>query len=283
MSEPTPVGAIAPERPDVRTAIARASEATGIDFAYLLGQAKLESSLNPKARAGTSSAAGLYQFTQGTWLATMDRHAASHGYGWVGAAIEDGRVRDPAMRRQILDLRFDPTLAALMAGELAGDNRDALIGVLGREPDAAEMYLAHFLGAEGASRFLTALAADPGQSAAALFPKAANANRGIFYTPSGAPRSLSGVMDLMRVKMARAMGDVGPAQSIASAGWEESSAAQGAWAEVPYRPASSLGGEWEAPHRPSMADTLVSTFGGNTQSAPAHIRAAYGKLKVFGL
>ena len=185
----------------------RASAATGVDFGYLLGQARLESSLNPNAKAGTSSAAGLYQFTGGTWLTTLDRHGADHGYGWAGAAIERGKVADPAMRSQVMALRYDPDASALMAAELASDNRDVLVGVLGREPDAAELYLAHFLGAGGASKFLTELSADPSQSAAALFPQAAEANRGIFYSPDGAPRSLDEVMGLLRGKMARAMGD----------------------------------------------------------------------------
>ncbi len=280
MSDPVPIGtSMPPRRPDVHGAIARASQATGIDFGYLLGQARVESGLNPQARAGTSSAAGLYQFTNATWLATLDKHGAAHGYGWAADAIDNGRVRDPAMRDTILAMRFDPALAALMAGELAGDNRDALVGVLGREPDAAELYLAHFLGAGGAGRFLTALAADPEQSAAALFPDAAAANKAIFYGPGGAPRSLGEVMGLLRGKMARAMGDagelppVGPGLGLGSEfGW----AAAGS-------PSSAPAGAPPAPARPSMADTLAATFGGNAPGTPALVRAAYGKLKAFGL
>ena len=271
MSEPAPVRTAPPVRPEVRSAISHASQATGVDFSYLLGQARIESGLNPDARARTSSAAGLYQFTQGTWLATLDRHGAEHGYGWAGDAIEGGRVKDPAMRRQILALRYDPQAAALMAGELAGDNREALIGDLGREPDAAELYLAHFLGAGGASRFLTALSSDPEQSAAALFPDAAAANRAIFYGADGAPRSLGAVMDLLRGKMDRAMGGDGfdpQYAAIPAQAWSSQLSA------APTGPASP---------RPSMADTLASTFGGNAPDAPAHIRAAYGKLRAFGL
>ena len=142
-------------------AIARASAATGVDFDFLVAQARLESGLDPNARAGTSSAAGLYQFIGGTWLDTLDRHAGRHGLDWAEAAItrNGGRatVGDPALRSQIMALRFDPEISSLMAAELARDNSAELSGFLGREPDAAELYLAHFLGAGGARSFLGAL------------------------------------------------------------------------------------------------------------------------------
>lgn len=270
MSDPIPISpASAPRQADIQSAIARASRATGTDFDYLLGQARIESSLNPQARADASSAAGLYQFTQGTWLATLDRHGERHGLGWASAAIENGRVRDPILRDQIMAMRFDPTASALMAGELANDNAAALSGVLGRAPDPAELYLAHFLGADGARRFLGALAEDPAQSAAALFPQAAAANRTIFHAPDGAPRSLGGVMDLMRGKMATAMGGGAPA---VQPGMQMARAEAGF--AMPDRPEQA---------RPSMADTIANAFGGNLAAAPDHVRQAYGKFKGFGL
>ncbi len=274
MSEPLPVGATAPARPEVRAAIARAAQATGVDFSYLLGQARLESSLDPGARAATSSAAGLYQFTSATWLTTLDKHAAAHGLGWAQGAD----------RGQALALRYNPDVAALMAAELAGDNRDALSATLGREPDAAELYMAHFLGAQGAGKFLTALAADPAQSAAGLFPKPAAANRAVFFERSGAPRSLGGVMELLRGKMAVAMGDEGPASLLPSPvgrGW--------GWGfhtgvEPPPQPLPTGEGlSVPLPSRPSMAATLAAAFGASAEAMPAHVRSAYGKLKAFGL
>ena len=267
-------------RPDVEGAIARASRATGVDFSYLFAQAKIESGLNPSARAGTSSAAGLYQFTRGTWLSTLEAHGAEHGLGWAGDAIERGQVADPALRQRLLALRHDPEVAALMAGELAADNRAALTGVLGREPDAAELYMAHFLGSDGAGKFFAALAADPSQSAAALLPTAAAANRTIFYAKGGAPRSLGGVMDLMRGKMAGAMEGAGTASTaslaLAVEGWNPP--AWGVPAAPPVPSAATPQGH------PSMADTLAATFGGSAAAGmPDQVRAAYGKLRAFGL
>ena len=292
MSEARPIGAAAPQSyPQVEAAIRHAAQATGIDFAYLLGEARLESSLDPGARAGTSSAAGLYQFTTGTWLSTLDAHGAEHGYGWAGAAIDGGRVTDPGMRASILALRFDPQASALMAAELASDNRDQLRGVLGREPDAAELYLAHFLGGEGASKFLTALNANPGQSAAALFPKAAAANKAIFFSANGSPRSLGEVMDLIRGKMDAAMGGVGadtllpPSPRGRGWGWGSDASVVPPPAEGDgwHRRALPTGERLSNSHRPSMADTLASAFGGSPETMPGHVRTAYGKLQAFGL
>jgi hypothetical protein len=280
----------------VRAAIARASQRTGVDFQYLLAQARLESSLDPTARAGTSSAAGLYQFTSGTWLRTVDQHGADHGLDWAAAAIDRGHV-DPAMRAQVMALRFDPDASALMAAELANENRADLTGQLGREPDAAELYLAHFLGSGGARTFLSALNQNPGQSAAAILPKAAAANRTIFYDGAGAPRSVAGVMELLRGKVNAAMD--GGNTPLPSGQWVEYTNGS-TFAELP--PQLTSGGpiarQFHAARqelasvagtggRRSMADLLQNTFGNLTgdgaAAAPASVRAAYNQLKRFDL
>jgi len=279
----------------VHSAIQRASAATGVDFDYLLAQARLESGLNPDARARTSSAAGLYQFVDGTWLETVDRHGASHGLGWADAAItrRGGRavVGDPAMRAQIMALRRDPDASALMAAELARDNDAALQTVLGREPDSTELYLAHFLGAAGAGEFLFALQANPGQSAAALFPRPASANRSIFFE-DGRARSVGEVMELMRGKVANAMAH-GGAEAGPFGGTVTPTTLGGAFQQAASRfdPSAPMatGGEQPAPaaaHRPSMAETLRSTFGAGAAaqgSAGGRIDEAYAKFRSFGL
>jgi hypothetical protein len=288
LSDTTPIGApaVAPSNSGtpVRAAIARAAQATGVDFNYLLAQAKLESSLNPAAKAPTSSAAGLYQFTNGTWLQTLDRHGADHGLGWAGDAISSGRVADPAMRAQIMALRFDPNASAMMAGELASDNRAELATALGREPDSAELYLGHFLGIAGATTFLSALSTDPNTSAASLMPQAAAANRNVFYGADG-PRSVAGVMDLIRSRVSGAM-ESGGAELWASAATATPDAA------LPFnlptggpiqRAFHSAQAEMPTMSSRSMAETLNDSFGGGTAGAPAHVRDAYAKLARFNL
>ena len=285
MSDHLPVGATAPQSGDVRGAIARAAQRTGVDFNYLLAQAKLESRLDPTARASTSSAAGLYQFTNGTWLQTLDRHGAAHGLGWAGEAIEGGRLRDASMRAQVMGLRYDAGASALMAAELANDNRAALSIQLGRDPDATELYLAHFLGIGGAGQFLSALSTDPGQSAAAILPQAAAANRSIFYESSGAPRSVGGVMELMRGKVSAAMeGAVLPSSSGEGIeGWVFSSWQSLAASPHP-NPSHKEEGPSSAPSRPSMSETLRDTFGlARNGETPRVAHAAYTRLRSFGL
>ena len=183
-------------RQRVEGAIANAAARTGVDFDFLVREAKIESGLNPEARARTSSATGLFQFTKQTWLGALKQHGANHDLGWAADAITRGndgqyRVADPQLRARILDLRTQPEAAAAMGAELASDNHDFLGRKLGRSPEDVDLYLAHFLGEAGAARFLERHDADPNAAAAPLLPAAANANRAVFYRTDGTPRSFA--------------------------------------------------------------------------------------------
>lgn len=199
MSDP-----IAPVARDVvHAAIRRAADATGVDFSLLVETARRESALNPNARAGTSSATGLFQFIDSTWLDMVRRHGAEHGLAQQAAALNNGA--DAQTRRDILALRSDPELSARMAGELARENAQTLQARLGRPPNAGELYAAHVMGSGGALRLIEA-AQSGASNAAALFPREAAANRGLFYA-NGEPRSAQGLLDRLQLDASAAMSD----------------------------------------------------------------------------
>ena len=132
------LGSVGSNGDRVTRAIATSARRTGVDFTYLMGQARIESGMNPDAKASTSSATGLYQFINQSWLGVVDKHGSKHGLDWAANAIQrDGkgryRVADPETRQAILALRKNPEVAALMAGEFASDNRQYLEGSLGRQ------------------------------------------------------------------------------------------------------------------------------------------------------
>lgn len=170
----------------VEAAIQRASQTTGVDFSFLMKTAGRESGMNPGAKAGKSSAAGLFQFVEQTWLSTLKQHGAKHGYARYAELINkgsDGRfhVAGDEARRAVMDLRLDPHAASLMAGELTSDSAAYLKGRTGRTPTAGELYAAHFLGPQGSAKLIEAVQSRPGATAAQLFPDAAHSNKAIFY------------------------------------------------------------------------------------------------------
>jgi hypothetical protein len=206
----------------VQKAIATASARTGVAFSYLYSQAKVESGLNPGARAATSSATGLYQFVEQSWLGTVSKHGAEHGLGAEADMVvrgSDGRYRvaDPDARNAILELRRNPEASAAMAAAFAADNRTALEQRLGHPVESVDLYLAHFLGAAGAGKFLQALEANADTSGAALFPVAAAANHSVFYDRSGTPRPLSAIRARFAAKFQTVPVETPPAVQWASA------------------------------------------------------------------
>ena len=197
-------------RPDVLKGIQEASADTGVDFAFLMAQAAKESGFNPDAKSKGSSAAGLYQFVEQTWLSVVRKHGAEHGLGDLASKIklgDDGKLRvaDPTLRKHILDLRRDPAISAAMAAEHAADNKERLEAKLNRDVGEVDLYLAHFLGLNGATNFLRQMASHPDQGAASLFPKAAAANRSVFYRTDGTPRTLKEIYDRFGQRMTSEM------------------------------------------------------------------------------
>jgi len=163
------------QRADVMSALRTASASTGVSFDFLVKTAQRESNFDPNAKAGTSSATGLFQFTEATWLNMLERYGAKHGV-----------QTDGLTRQQELDLRKDAKLSSLMAGELAGENAKILQKKLGRPATSAELYTAHFMGPSDAARLVEAARANRPGAAAELFPSAALANANVFRGKDGA-------------------------------------------------------------------------------------------------
>ena len=202
--------------PQVAGAIRQAASSTGASFGYLLATAQIESNFNPQAQASTSSAQGLYQFIDQTWLATMKEAGPKLGLGNFAANISraaDGRyeVPDPNARNAIMSLRNNPKVSAMMAGAYAQNNAAQLADGLGRQPTEGELYIAHFLGADGASRLIRAAVHQPNSTAASMFSQASGANRAIFYDKTGYARSTAEVYRVLTGKFENARANNAPA------------------------------------------------------------------------
>jgi hypothetical protein len=213
-----------PARARVAGAIKQAAASSGTSFQYLLTTAKMESDFNPTAGASTSSAHGLFQFIDQTWLATFKDAGAQIGYGGYADMISkssDGTysVADSTARQTIMKLRDDPAVASAMAGALTQFNSFQLTGMIGRRPSDSELYMAHFMGVGGAAK-LIGNAEDNGQaSAARLFPNAAAANRSIFYDrATGRARSVSEVYSVLQQRYDSAATSSATQNAMASVG-----------------------------------------------------------------
>ena len=185
----------------IALALSLASNSTGTDFNYLANTARTESSYQTEAKAPTSSAQGLFQFIEETWIRTVKDEGGKLGLGkyagWI-AKSADGRYSadTPEHRAEILKLRGNPKISAMMAAAYARQNTAFVENAIGRKPTSDELYLAHFLGPADAVRLIEYRDSEPSFSAPDLFPSAAKANRTIFFGENG-PRSIGQVYDLL--------------------------------------------------------------------------------------
>lgn len=158
---------------------------------YLQATALMESGGKANAKAGTSSAAGLFQFTEGTWKQMTKEMGKDY-------SLED---------------RFDPKKSAEVMGYFTQKQKTQLEKGTGKDASNTDLYMAHFLGAGGATKFINAMNKDPNIIAAELDPKAAAANKSIFYDKDGRARTVQEVYSLMGNKMS------GAEQAVQSGKW----------------------------------------------------------------
>jgi len=138
-----------------------------------------ESGGNPNAKAATSSASGLFQFTDGTWRSMIKKYG-----GQTGIRLQD---------------KNNPDAQKVMAQRLLDENKQILSSKLQRDPSGGELYIAHFMGPSQAARLI---ASPQNKIAAALFQREAASNRPIFYQKGGRPRTVAEVIELLSSKVA---------------------------------------------------------------------------------
>jgi len=184
--------------------VVRAAQVTNVDPAYMMALADKESRLLPDTKNRASSAEGLFQFIESTWLEVFRRYGSKHGYAVEAEAIQmiQGQpvVSDSKQREAILNLREDPYVSALMAGEMINTHRQILAAEVAREPSVSELYMAHFLGVNGARRLLDLLNDQPYRSASEAFPQAARANRSLFFDNEQETRGQTKVLSVAEVQ-----------------------------------------------------------------------------------
>ena len=113
---------------DLIEKIRAAAQAKGVDPEVALGIARAESGLDPNAKAKTSSASGLFQILNSTWA---------------------GNKGTPGKQ-------FDSDENIRVGTDIISKNVQSLKGFLGRDPSPKEVYAAHYFGATGAQKFLSA-------------------------------------------------------------------------------------------------------------------------------
>lgn len=184
-------------QPHVLVALRSAGGARRDDHVLLFALAWRESRCDPDARNPASTARGLMQFTRAGWLEAVRDHGEVHGLASYVVALATDRgtgeitARDRRLFTELLVLRDDPRLSAALAMARLGREKASLALFLRRPVTHADLYMVHFLGRDGARRFLRELARAPSRRASdAVGPDAVAANRNVFVASDGRHLSL---------------------------------------------------------------------------------------------
>jgi hypothetical protein len=194
---------------EIATIINEAAALTGVPASYLVGTASRESNFNPNAQAETSSATGLFQHIDSTWLQIVKGNGGDNArlMGIDLAGKSDS---------ELLAMRRDPRASAIGGAIYAKQNAVILSGGLGRAPTDGELYTAHFLGPGGAAAFFRALKTNPdAPGASAVNPDQVAANRSIFYRKDGTPYTVAEVAANLEASFSTAPGRAAYVQSEA--------------------------------------------------------------------
>lgn len=162
-----PIGPGAVTTPDYANIGARN---TGVPEVYSRALFQQEGGGNPDARNARSTATGVTQFIEGTWLQVL--HDYGEQYGLPREMIDQiernprggWRVRSADAREHLLALRFNPRWNALMSGHYANQEVEDMARRAGRPVSVQEAYLAHFMNGNTAGAWVRALGRGEGNT-----------------------------------------------------------------------------------------------------------------------
>lgn len=155
---------------NVLSGLKEASTLSGQNLGYLTTQAANLSGFNSLAKSLTSSAGGLFQFTDASWSSMVNQYGAQYGVG-------------------LLD-RFDPRASSIMGGLVTAEN-SAFLTAKGLTANVANLNFAQLLGAAPAAKLIAAATQSPTSALSAFLPASAQAHRSLLYAQDGTPKTVS--------------------------------------------------------------------------------------------
>ncbi len=148
--------------PAMINALYRASLKTGVDFDLLILKASMESDLGRHLEAANSSARGIFQYIDATWLGVMKHYGAQLGYANYANAIEFNnrghatvKNNNKYLKAEILAMRYDPDISALVKAYQIIDETAQLRQIKGSAVTTTDHYITHMLGMPLAKEFYT--------------------------------------------------------------------------------------------------------------------------------
>lgn len=184
----------------VAKAIVRAAKETDFPADYLMAIAEKESSFRAGSKAEKGTAKGYFGFIEQTWLSAVKRNGAEYGLGDAASSIVSKKnkrgqtyldIEDDRLRAEVLDLRDDPYVSAVMAANDLKDARKRIEARIDAVMEDKDLYLPHFLGEDAAEDIIAASEKRPNTTARAMLPKATRFNKSMFHDRGGRPLTVA--------------------------------------------------------------------------------------------
>lgn len=174
--------------------IYKASAKTGVDFELMVLKARMESDYGRATIAQHTSARGVFQYIEPTWLTLMRRYGDEIGYGHYAKAIKRAKYpglpyiegNNPYLKAEILALRHDLDASAMLQAYQVREETDVIKSMKRGRVTATDHYIVHMLGVPLAKEFFKMRAhapqSSPARSRTPAMREAASLNRAFFYS-----------------------------------------------------------------------------------------------------